>query len=134
MAASAAGQYTRRLAWQGARQVGTKIPGIGGRNGQYLILRLELSRFVEGDLDAIAGYIAKDNPAHAVSFIREIRAQIGAIGKNPLLYRLRPEIGADARMAFAGQYAILFRVMDKVVRIERVVYGGRDLLAVFKNS
>lgn len=97
-------------------------------------MRLELSRFIEYDLDGIAGYIAKDNPARAVSFIREIRAQIGAIGKNPLLYRLRPEIGEDARMAFTGQYAILFRVIGDTVRIERVVYGGRDLLAVFKDS
>ena len=94
-------------------------------------MRLELSRFIEGDLGAIADYIAKDNPVRAVSFIREIRAQIGAIGKNPLLYRLRPEIGEDARMAFTGNYAILFRVHGKTVRIERVVYGGRDLLAMF---
>ena len=33
-------------------------------------------------------------------------------------------------MAAVGNYAILFRVMGKVVRIERVVYGGRDLLSL----
>ena len=95
------------------------------------IMRVEISRFIEGDLDAIADYIAQDNPVRAVSFIWEIRAQIAAVGENPLLYRLRPEIGEDARMALAGQYVILFRVMGEVVRIERVVYGGRDLLALF---
>jgi plasmid stabilization system protein ParE len=94
-------------------------------------MRLELSGFVEGDLDTIADYIAHDNPARAVSFLREIRQQILAVGKNPLVYQLRPEIGEGARMAIVGRYVILFRVLDGAVRIERVVYGGRDLLVLF---
>jgi len=43
-------------------------------------MRIEFSRFVEGDLSLIADYIAEDNPARAVSFIREIREEIGRIG------------------------------------------------------
>jgi toxin ParE1/3/4 len=94
-------------------------------------MRAEFSSFVEGDLDAIADYIAQDNPARAVSFLREIGAQIRAVGQNPRLYQLRPEIGEGARIAIVGRYVILFRVMAECVRIERVVYGGRDLLALF---
>lgn len=30
-----------------------------------------------------------------------------------------------------GSYIILFRVADDAVRIERVVYGGRDLRGIF---
>ena len=37
-------------------------------------------------------------------------------------------------MATVGHYAIPFRVMDAAVRIERVVYGGRDLPNVFDAS
>ena len=91
-------------------------------------MRVELSRFIEGDLDAIAEYIAQDSPVRAVSFVREIRARFREVGKGPLLFQLRPEIGRDARMALVGRYAILFRVVDDVVRIERVIYGGRDLV------
>ncbi len=69
-----------------------------------------------------------------MSFLREIRAQILAVGQNPLLYQLRPEIGEGARMAIVGRYVILFRTMGEVVRIERVVYGGRDLLALFQQE
>jgi plasmid stabilization system protein ParE len=36
-------------------------------------LELELSAFVEADLDAIAALIAEDNPRRAVTFIREVR-------------------------------------------------------------
>jgi len=90
-------------------------------------VRVEFSAFVEGDLIAIADYIARDNPERAVEFIREIRDEIRRIEKNPLIYRLLPEIGEEARLAIVGRYLILFRVQVKVVRIERVVFGGRDL-------
>ena len=90
-------------------------------------MRVEFSAFVEGDLVAIADYIAQDTPQRAVEFIQEIRKGIRRIGKNPLLYRLRPEIGDEARLAIVGRYVILFRIQRKIVRIERVVFGGRDL-------
>jgi len=94
-------------------------------------MRLELSRFITGDLDDIAAYIAQDSPRRAVSFIRDIRAKFHAIQRNPLIYQLRPDIGNEARMATVGNYAILFRIAGEVVRIERVVYGGRDLPGMF---
>ncbi len=82
---------------------------------------------MEGDLEAIADYIAQDNPSRAVSFIREIRIKIHSVARRPELYRLRPEIGEDARIAVVGHYVLLFKVVGKVVRFERVVFGGRDL-------
>ncbi len=90
-------------------------------------MRVEFSTFVEGDLVAIVDYIAEDNPIRVVEFLREIRDEIRRIGRNPLIYRLRPEIGEEARLAIVGRYVILFRIRGKVVRVERVVFGGRDL-------
>ena len=49
----------------------------------------------------------------------------------PLIYQLRPGIGEEARVVTIGDYAILFRVMGEVVRIERVAYAGRDLSNIF---
>ena len=97
-------------------------------------MRLEISRFVEGDLDDIASYIAQDNTRRAVTFIQEIRAKFLDVQRNPLLYQLCPDMGEEARMATAGNYAILFRVLGEVVRIERVTYGGRDIPAMFDPS
>jgi toxin ParE1/3/4 len=88
---------------------------------------IELSRFVEPDLEAIADYIAQDNPERALSFLAEIRAKLVLIESNPLVYRLRPEIGEEARVAVVGRYVILFRIIDDTIRIERIVFGGRDL-------
>ncbi len=89
--------------------------------------RLEFSPFVEGDLDQIVAYIARDNPRRAVSFIQEVRVKFQDIQRAPLLYQLRPDIGEQARMVTVGHYAILFRLTGDSVRIERVVHGSRDL-------
>lgn len=94
-------------------------------------MRVELSAFVESDLEEIADYIAQDSPVRAVDFIRRLRTKLTAIGEHPLVYRLRPEIGEDARVASVGRYAILFRVSGQLVRVERVVNGARDLPSVY---
>lgn len=91
---------------------------------------LLLSNHIESDLEAIADYIAQDNPTRALSFIRQIRDQLRLIGQNPLLYQLRPDIGKDARVAVFGRYVILFRILEETVRIERVVFGD----AIFQLS
>ena len=98
------------------------------------MIRLEFSGFVESDLDDIAAYIAQDNPRRAVTFVREIRATFRTIQRNPLIYQLRPDVGDEARIATMGRYVILFRVGNDTVRIERVVYGSRDLPAVLDPS
>jgi toxin ParE1/3/4 len=86
---------------------------------------------VEEDLDLIAEWIAQDNPERSASFLRELRNAFGRIGRNPLLYRPRPEIGRDTRIAVVHSYLILFRIRrqsaGEFVQIERVVHGGRDL-------
>ncbi len=93
-------------------------------------MRLRLSRFVPGDLEEIAEYIAQDSPRHAALMLRALHTKMKEIAKQPELYRLRPEIGAEARLATVGNYVILFRIRENTVRIERVVHGGRDLLPV----
>jgi toxin ParE1/3/4 len=95
-------------------------------------MRVEYSLDVESDLEEIADYIAADNPRRAVSFIREIRAEIDRVGQGPMLYQLRPDIGDDARLAVVGRYVILFWIDGDVVRIERVVQGNRLLPVLFQ--
>jgi toxin ParE1/3/4 len=94
-------------------------------------VRIEVSSLVEGDLDEIADYIAQDNPRWALSFLREIREQILALGRRPLRFRVRTELEENARVALVGRYGILFRIHDDAVRVERVVYVAHDLLALF---
>ncbi len=97
---------------------------------------LELSGFVESDLESIADFIAVHNPERAVSFLRELQEAIKKVGRNPLRYRLRPDIGEHARLAVFGRYVILFLADPDSgdVRIERVVFGGRNLPELLAKS
>jgi toxin ParE1/3/4 len=97
-------------------------------------MHLRLSPRVPGDLEEIAGHVAQNSPRHAVLTLRVIRSRINEIVKQPELYRLQPELGADARSAVVGQYVIFFRIRQAGIRIERVVHGSRDLLPMLDES
>ncbi len=97
-------------------------------------MRLRFSPFVKYDLAEIAEYISQDSPRRAAKWVRMIRLRFAEIAKQPLLYRLRPEVGVDARLAPVGQYVILFRVRKDSVRIERVIHGSRDLLPILEET
>ncbi len=90
-------------------------------------MRLRLSPLVPGDLEEIADHIALDSPRHAARLLGTLHAKMKEIARQPQLYRLRPEVGANARLACVGQYVILFRIRKDAVRVERVVHGSRDL-------
>jgi plasmid stabilization system protein ParE len=66
--------------------------------------------------------------------LRLLRARMKEIAKQPEMYRLRPEIGAEARLATVGNYLILFRIRQHAVRIERVLHGSRDLLPILEDT
>jgi plasmid stabilization system protein ParE len=92
-------------------------------------MQVEFSSFVESDLDVIADYIAHGNPTRAVSFLAEIRAKLRAVATHPLLYRLRPEIGEDARCARGSLCNFVpHRWRHREDRARRI---WRDLLALF---
>jgi toxin ParE1/3/4 len=90
-------------------------------------MRVELSEYVEGDIQLIADYVAQDSQESALHLVEEIYDAILRVGRNPLHYQVRVEIADDARLAVVGRYVILFRILERCVRIERVVFGGRDL-------
>ena len=90
-------------------------------------MRYVLSPLIKRDLDEIAAWIAQDDPRRALKIVRQLRAEFRKIAQQPMLYRLRPELGADARLVTLGHHVILFRIDTELVRFERIVYAGRDL-------
>jgi len=66
--------------------------------------------------------------------LRLFHARMKEIAKRPEIYRLRPEIGAEARLAIMGNYVILFRIRPDAARIERVVHGSRNLIRMLEES
>jgi toxin ParE1/3/4 len=55
-------------------------------------VRVSISPHAERDLEAIADYIAEDNPSRALTFVTQLRDQCAAIAKAPQAFRLRSEL------------------------------------------
>jgi toxin ParE1/3/4 len=94
-------------------------------------MSLAFTPLAEQDLEAIADYIAVDNPVRALSFVRELRAQCQRITLNPPGYRLRQELGDGIRSCAHGNYVIFFESDPDAVLIVRILHGARDIPAVF---
>jgi len=90
-------------------------------------MQFRFSRRAEADLDEIAAYIARDNPARAVSFIRELRRHCQHLLTFPEAAPLRPELGAGVRLSVFDNYVTLYVVHPDLLEIRRVVHGARDL-------
>ena len=82
------------------------------------------------DLVDIGDYIAKDSPANARRFIGKLIDQCKRISRAPLGYVSREDLAPGLRMAALNRYVIFFRVLDGVVRVERVLHGARNLPVV----
>jgi toxin ParE1/3/4 len=91
--------------------------------------RLLFSPRAAAELDEIAAYIARDNPARAATFIAELEAQCRAVARLPLSYPTRDDLAVAVRIAGFRRYLVLSREVPKAnaVRIERVVHGARNL-------
>jgi len=89
------------------------------------------SVIAERDLEEISDYIARDNPARAVSFLQEMRGQCLKITAYPEAAPLRPELGAGIRMLPFGRYLIFYTVHADHVRVERVIHGARNIPDLF---
>ncbi|MGA7951798.1 MAG: type II toxin-antitoxin system RelE/ParE family toxin [Thiobacillaceae bacterium] len=82
------------------------------------------------DLLEIGDHIAKDSRANARRFVGKLMEQCQRIGHAPLAYTGREDLAPGLRIAPMGRYVIFFRVLGDMVRIERVLHGARDLLAL----
>ncbi len=89
------------------------------------------SPLAEFDLEEIGDYIARDNPARAVSFIRDIREQCIKITAMPEAAPLRHELGEGIRMLPFGRYLIFYTANNEGIRIERVLHGARNIPVLF---
>ena len=85
------------------------------------------SPLADYDLEEIGDFIAKDNPARALSFIRELREKCTRLAFPSAIGAPRPELGEGIRMLPHGRYLIFYREDNSSVRIERVMHGARDI-------
>ena len=91
------------------------------------MIPVRLSPKAAADLQDIGDYIARDNPARAVTFVDELEAACQRIALNPKAYPKRDNLARGLRMAVHGYYLIFFRILRTEIRVERVLHGARNL-------
>lgn len=90
-------------------------------------MSLRFSPAAERDLEAIADYIAQDNPGRALSFIAELRQTAADIESNPLAWPERSDLLPGLRMRPFGRYLVFYQQAVDGVRIERILHASRDI-------
>ncbi len=89
--------------------------------------RLLISPRAAADLEELADFIARDNPARAASSVAELERQCRTVTAQPELYPARPDIAPQVRVAAYRRYLVIYRWLPEsaVVRIERGLHGAR---------
>ncbi|MGV8887072.1 MAG: type II toxin-antitoxin system RelE/ParE family toxin [Pseudomonas sp.] len=96
--------------------------------------QLLFSAHARDDLQQIARYIARDNPARAKTFVGELRVQCSRLVAQPLLGISRDDCAKGVRMISYSRYMIFYSVIDNDVHIERVLHSARDIGRLFESS
>ena len=86
-----------------------------------------IAEAAEADLEAIADWIAADNPARALTFVLELRDGCETLADNPRRDALVPryeQIGVRRRPH--RDYLIFYRIADDRIEVLHVLHGARD--------
>ncbi len=99
-------------------------------NGSHVV---RIGALAVEDLQALHAYIAAESgPRIASDYLDRIEAACRSLETFPARGRGRDDLAAGLRtLSFEGRVLIGYRIDGDVVTIERVLYGGRDVDAVF---
>lgn len=97
--------------------------------------KLLLSGLALNDLAEIRAYIADNlkNPSAALSTIQSITEDMRTLQTLPLSgtpLSVIADVQTEHRFLVTGNYLTFYRVQDKTVFIDRVLYGRRDWLRI----
>jgi len=88
---------------------------------------VHLSAEAEYDLEVIGDYIARDNPARALSFLQELRSKCLGLSDMPERFPLVPRYEATGvRRRGYGDYLIFYRVEAQKVIVLHILHGAQN--------
>lgn len=80
------------------------------------------------DVEAIAGYIARDSAVYARAVVEKILETARQVGEFPFLGRMVPEVAQDTiRERFVYSYRLIYRIRNNTITIAAVIHGRRLL-------
>jgi toxin ParE1/3/4 len=94
-------------------------------------MKVVFSAQAKAGLREIALFIARENKARALSFVRELRGKAQQLGDMPHTFPLVPRYEHHGiRRRHFGDYLIFYRVEDSQVAIVHIMHGARDYEAL----
>ena len=88
-------------------------------------MRLEWTHAASRDLDLVAKYISRDNPAAAITTVRRIIRQTSMLAEHPGMGR-PGRVEGTRELVIAGlPYVVAYIHEDDVVIVLRVMHGAR---------
>ena len=90
-------------------------------------MKLEFSPQARDDLLAILHFIAADKPDAATRFVTEIEKRCELLTQFPNIGTSRDDLIPALQVFSCRSYGIYYRVVDEVIRIERVLSPGLDI-------
>jgi toxin ParE1/3/4 len=98
--------------------------------------RFRLTEHAQSDLHQIWEYIGieKDNPKAADRLMEKFFQQMSLLGTQPRIGQSRDEWSPDLRIFPVGNYVILYYPGDDEIEVIGIVYGRRDLPALFQRG
>lgn len=98
-------------------------------------MKVRITAEAESDLEAIADYIAQDNPPRALSFIQELRDKCLSLADTPLAFPLVPRYERfGVRRRVHGSYLIFYRTEGKQVVVLHVLHGAMEYPGILFDS
>ncbi len=92
---------------------------------------VHLSAEAEYDLETIGDYIARDNPARALSFLQELRSSCLGLTDMPERFPLVPRYEAvGVRRRAHGDYLIFYLVEPGKVVIIHILHGAQNYSSI----
>lgn len=92
---------------------------------------VHLTAEAEFDLEAIGDFIARDNPARALSFLRELRGKCLDLADMPERFPVVPRYETTGvRRRVHGDYLIFYRVEPGRVVILHILHGAQNYTAI----
>lgn len=90
-----------------------------------------VSAAAEADLEAIGDHIAEDNPARALSFVRELRDLCLGLAAIPRAFPLVPRYEHQGvRWRVYGNYLIFYRLEADTVTVLHILHGAVDFAPI----
>ncbi|MBJ2151581.1 type II toxin-antitoxin system RelE/ParE family toxin [Paracoccus sp. IB05] len=92
---------------------------------------VEITAAAEADLESIGDYIARDNPARAVAFIRELGRSCLELAEHPEAWPIVPRYEAHGiRRRVHGRYLIFYQLHPGRVTVLHILNGAMDVEAI----